>query len=403
MSVLAACGNDMNRPVSLAPDGGPQQSNALATVAIDTELVATTVTAVDLAVRPGDPAFYVVEHAGRVVRIDDDGSTVVLDIRDRLVDHRDEQGLTGLEFDSDGRTAWLHATGADGLTRISEVPVDSDGAFDLDRERVMIDVGAPPAPFHNAGDLLLAPDGTLLITLGDGAAFVADGNLVSDPNRVGHDPSSLRGSILRVRPTPGGPDTHEIPSDNPFAAGPIAAPDGSIVEGRPEVWAWGLRNPWKIHLDPVTGDLWIADVGQDEAEEINRVSPVGGGLAGRAADFGWSQFEGSVPINADVPTLLEPPIDPVWDYPHVDIRCAISGGVVYRGDEIPDLRGGYVFGDFCEGSLWVYDPVADDARRLRGDAGGAGGIAGISGIRTGPDGELYVVTWFGELHKIVAV
>ncbi len=367
---------------------------------VDLELVATFESAVDVVHHPLDGSMHVVEHAGRVVRLDGDGdAVVVLDITDRLVGHDDEQGLTGLEFAADGRHAWIHHTPADGATVVSEVAVDADGRFDVGSERVLIDIGGPPGNNHNGGDLLLRDDGTLLIAIGDGeAAIRVEGEApipTDDPHRHASDPTELRGSILRVRPTPDDAEPYAIPDDNPFADGALTLDDGTEVAGAPEVLAWGLRNPWKIAVDQPSGTLWIADVGSASAEELNAVAPRDGRPAGWAADFGWSAFEGTDRRDADVTPAGSDPVDPVHVYDHADGRCAVSGGEVYRGDDVEGLRGGYVFADFCAGSVWVLDPTTGEERRI------AEGIPGISAVRAGPDGELHVASWFGEVHRIV--
>lgn len=402
---IAGCGADLNDGAS-GPGAPPNDAGDGPTfdgVDVTTVIVGRAESAVDLAVRPGDEALYVVEHAGRVVRLDDGDTTVVLDLSERFLGHEAEQGLNGLEFSADGLHAWIHGTTAEGMTTISELAVSPDGSIDPASERVMIDVGGPGAQHHNAGDLLRLPDDTLLITLGDGDPGVGNrppGSPPVDPLGHGNDPGTLRSSILRVQPTPGDDTVYVIPADNPFAGGPITRPDGSALDGLPEVWAWGLRNPWKIDYDAERDQLWIADVGRADAEEINVVGPDDGRLPGRAVDFGWSRFEGTGRIDDSV-DALDPPIAPVFTYPHVDIRCAISGGVVYRGAAIPELTSGYVYADFCEGSVWVFDQVTGTSRRLIGLAGGAGGIPGITGIRVGPDGELYVLGWEGDVHRIV--
>jgi len=365
-------------------------------VDVTVEPVVTLDSAVDLAVRPGDDALYVVEHRGRIVRIDGSGATtVVADLSDRLVGHRNEQGLTGLEFAADGAVAWIHYTTALGATTVSEVSFADGGGLDLDTERPIFEISDSPAVNHNSGDLLLVDDGTLLVTLGDGTAD-------NDRFRFAGDPTTLRGSILRVRPTPDGDEPFEIPADNPFADGSFVASGGQRVEGHPAVLAWGLRNPWKIDVDPVSGSLWIADVGDSDVEEINAAFPSADAPVGSRADFGWSRFEGTSLRNDDVVSVGGEPLDPVFTYPHDGLKCAIAGGVVYRGSAIPALASGYVYADFCEGSVWVYDSTTDTARPLVGASSGRDPIAGISGVRRGPDGELFVLSWFGQVFRLVA-
>ena len=406
--VVAACGNDAN--LTSLDDGvalveaeardasfGSAGFQPIDIAAVTLTPLVQAESAVDVAFHPVTGDIHVVEHDGRVVRFGNDGATVVVDISERVVDHRDEQGLIGLEFSTDAQYVWMHYTSALGTTTISEVTVAADGTFDMTTERVLFEIDDPPGLHHTGGDLLLADDGTLYITLGDGdAADRSTGEVVptDDPHRTAHDPTSLRGSILRVRPTPGADTTHTIPDDNPFASGPLTAADGRSVDGRPEVLTWGFRNPWKISIDSASESLWIADVGGLNLEEINVAFPVDGRPAGWANDYGWSGFEGTLVINTDVVPVLNSPVPPTFEYEHTGLRCAISGGAVYRGNAIPSMWSGYVYADFCDGSVWVYDFTTGTERQI------AGGFAGISGVHAGPDNELYVSSWFGEVRRI---
>ncbi len=330
--------------------------------------------AVDLVTRPDDAAFYVVEQPGRVVRVDDTGATLVADLTDRVGDEANEQGLLGIEFSADGALAYLNYTNNQGDTTVAEYPVAADGAFDIAAERVLLVVEQPYGN-HNGGDLARGPDGMLYIALGDGGAG-------GDPERRADDPAVLLGSLLRIDPTPSGDAPYTIPDDNPFADG-----DG----GAPEVWAWGLRNPWRIAFDPVTADLWIADVGQNRWEEINHVPAAEGGAA-RGADFGWSAFEGSERFNDDVPDPGNT-VMPVFTYGR-DAGCSISGGEPYRGTEIPELAPAFVYSDYCAGTLWAFDPASGRNLVLAEDVGS------VSAIRRGPANELYVLTLDGPILQL---
>ncbi|MFP5489632.1 MAG: PQQ-dependent sugar dehydrogenase, partial [Acidimicrobiia bacterium] len=157
---------------------------------------------------------------------------------------------------------------------------------------------------------------------------------------------------------------------------------------------WGVRTPWKIDLDPGSDTLWVGDVGARSFEEISVATGVDGRPPGWGNDFGWSRFEGFEERNPDLAPAGGTTIDPVLVYAHDGVRCAVSGGVVYRGEAIPELTSAFVFGDFCEGSVWAYDATDGEAVQL------GAGIAGISGVRRGPDGELYVLSWFGEIWRI---
>lgn len=343
---------------------------------------------VDLVPRPGEAALYVVQQRGEIVRWERDGDErrTVLDVGGRLSDGG-EQGLLGLAFSPDGATAYVDFTASDGTTTIVEYAVGDDGTFDPASERVVLTVEQPYGN-HNAGDLAVDDDGLLYVTLGDGGSG-------GDPQRVAHDPTSLLGSLLRIDPTPADDRPYAIPPDNPFAAGPLVVGDGTTVEGAPEVFAWGLRNPWKIAFDPVTGELWIPDVGQNAFEEINVVGPADGRPAGWAHDFGWSAFEGTNRFNADVADTGHT-TPPVLTYPHGADGCSISGGIPYRGTAIAELAPAFVYSDYCSGILWALDLAG--ARNLTL----LDGFEGVTAIRADADGELYVLEAGGRIAQLVA-
>ncbi len=333
---------------------------------------------VDLVVRPGDGRLYVVEQDGRIVRVDGDVVDVVADLRD-LTDADGERGLLGLEFAPDGSSAYVNYTDRDGDTVVAEYPTSDDGVLDTSAPRIVLAVDQPFGN-HNGGDLAVGPDGFLYIPLGDGGSG-------GDPRRHASDPTTLLGSLLRIDPRPSGDRPYGIPADNPFAAGPHEGRDGA-----PEVWAWGLRNPWKIDFDPVTGALWIADVGQNRVEEVDVVEPVGERTAGFAVDFGWSAFEGNDRFNTDVDGDGSTP--PVFTYEH-SRGCSISGGSPYRGTAIPELAPAYVYSDFCAGTVWAFDVASGRNLTL------LEGFRSVTAVRTGPDGELYVLERTGGVHRLV--
>ena len=347
---------------------------------VGTDVVASLDAPVDLAVRPGDDALHLVNQSGTVVRLDlaTGTSATTLDVADRIR-FGGEQGLLGLEFSPDGTLAYTNHSAADGSTVISEYAVDADGNIDAASARVILTV-AQPYGNHNAGDLAFGPDGMLYVPLGDGGS-------AGDPERRSGDPTSLLGSLLRIDPTPSGDAAYTIPSDNPFANGPY---DG--VDGAPEVWAWGLRNPWKIAFDPTTGALWIADVGQNRFEEVNRVEqrehPAGFGV-----DFGWSGLEGTEVFNDD--DLRDDTALPVLTYEHGADGCSISGGVPYRGSAIEGLEPAYVYSDYCSGILWALDLAGGRNLRL------LDGLTEVTAVRAGPDGELYVLQGNGDVVRLI--
>jgi glucose/arabinose dehydrogenase len=192
---------------------------------------------------------------------------------------------------------------------------------------------------HNGGLLMFGPEGLLYIGTGDGGQ-------AGDPERNGQDLGSLLGKILRIDPVESGGEPYSIPADNPFAGRPGA---------RGEVFAYGLRNPWRFSFDRETGDLYIADVGQDSQEEVDRLP------AARAAgaNLGWSAFEGTERFNED--ESAPGAVRPILTYGR-DRGCSITGGYVVRDPELAALRGRYLYGDFCAGELRSFLPAAGGAR-----------------------------------------
>jgi glucose/arabinose dehydrogenase len=331
---------------------------------------------VDLAWRVDDPTLYVVERTGRVVPVRDGvAGAAVLDLSD-LTEGQGEQGLLGLTFAPDGAHAYVNHTDNGGDTIVAEYAVGADGTFDAASRRVLLTV-EQPFPNHNGGNVTIGPDGMLYIGMGDGGA-------ADDPQRTSLNVSSLLGKILRVDPAPSGDQPYGIPADNPFVG----------VDGaRPEIWAVGVRNPWRFSFDSSTGDLWIADVGQNVLEEIDVAWAADGG--GRGMNFGWSAWEGSQRYNTDQPAEGATP--PIYEYAHGDAGCSVSGGEVYRGAAIPALVGWYVFADFCSGivtGLRIADRAVAASLTL-------GEVPSAAAVRSGPDGELYVVSIEGPISRLV--
>jgi glucose/arabinose dehydrogenase len=193
-----------------------------------------------------------------------------------------------------------------------------------------------PQPFanHNGGQLQLGPDGFLYVGMGDGGG-------AGDPEGNGQNPATLLGTILRIDPQASTPDRgYAIPAGNPYILG----------GGAPEVWITGARNPWRFSFDRLTGDLWVADVGQDELEELNLLPADASGMnAGRGANLGWPAMEGDQPFSSGEP----PPgaVAPILTYGRDSGACSVIGGYVYRGTAIPALQGAYLYGDFCTGEV----------------------------------------------------
>jgi glucose/arabinose dehydrogenase len=325
-----------------------------------------------------DGRIFVIEQAGRVVAFDDLSIDTVLDISDRI--HADgEQGLLGLAFHPELDLAYVNFTDPDGNTVVAEYQIDSDTAiFDTATFREVFSLLQPSAN-HNGGNLAFGPDGLLYIGVGDGGA-------AGDPNRFALELSNPFGKIHRIDPLADGDLPYTVPSDNPFV--------GDVGES---IWSFGLRNPWRFSFDPVTGDLWIADVGQNELEEIDLAPATNGLNAGRGSNFGWSAFEGTDQFNEDQPTDNHTP--PVYEYRHDENRCSVSGGVRYRGETIRDLAGWYVFGDFCTGEIWALDPTApiEEPRVID-----LGQLSGLASIAQGPERELYAISNAGTVARFTA-
>lgn len=300
----------------------------------------------------GDERLFVVEQAGRIRVIDADGTLLaqpLLDIRDQVQLGGSEEGMLGLAFHpnyaengyfyvnyiADAGTGQYH-------TRISRFSVSDDpNVAAADSEQVLMEFQQPFSN-HNGGDMHFGPDGLLYIASGDGGSG-------GDPLDQAQNPDTLLGKLLRIdvdtEPGPdNGPDCalggtgYAIPSGNAYTDGPGG-------QGCDEVYALGVRNPWRISFDRRTGDLWVADVGQNRVEEISVLSS---GSAG-GINLGWRCFEGTEPY--DTSDCNRSYLDPVFEYPHTDGNCSITGGFVYRGEDFPSLQGQYLFTDFCNSAL----------------------------------------------------
>lgn len=253
-----------------------------------------------------------------------------LDIRDRVGSRGSEQGLLGLAFHPQYQQNgffYVNYTDQKGDTMIARF-TGPPGAVNVDpaTQKLLLRVDQP-FPNHNGGGLTFGKDGYLYIGLGDGGS-------AGDPNNNAQSLNTLLGKMLRIDVNTG--DPYGIPADNPFAKG----------GGSPEIWAYGLRNPWRFAFDSVTQDLYIADVGQNKWEEINFIpagSPPG-------LNFGWKFREGANAYAGNPPAGLKL-VDPVWQYDHGQ-GCSVSGGGVYHGKRVPELEGTYLYGDYCTGTVW---------------------------------------------------
>jgi glucose/arabinose dehydrogenase len=276
--------------------------------------------------QPGTGDLYVTSVAGRIMRIPADGgdSEMVADISDRI-STRGESGLLDIAFDATGDLLYVSLVEDNGDVALWEVPV-VDGELAIDTPRPLLAVPSP-SDVHNAGDIEVDADGLLWFSIGDGGPSQGRSTRAQDL-------TSLRGKILRIDPLPTADAAYQIPPGNPFAG---------RADARPEIWVYGLRNPWRFDLDEVTGDLWIGDVGRNAAEEVNHLP---GPLAGAGVNLGWPHAEGTDVRSSAPPDL----VGPVIAYPH-DGRCGVTAGGVYRGEDIPALAGAFLYSDLCDGRV----------------------------------------------------
>lgn len=287
----------------------------------------------DLAALPDDSGILLIVEQKGLIRIVQDGivsAKLFLNLTDRVGDSGSEQGLLGIALDPDyaeNGIFYLNYTDKNGDTVIARYHRMGGSIYgDADSEEVLLRVKQPYAN-HNGGDLEFGPDGMLFIGLGDGGSG-------GDPQGNAQNLNMLLGKMLRLDVR--GKETYTIPVDNPYAAG----------GGRQEIWGVGLRNPWRYSFDSLTGDLYIADVGQNNYEEVHFLpagSPAG-------VNFGWDYREGTHPYEGDIPDGVDL-IDPVFEYDHGQ-GCSITGGYVYRGLALPEFYGIYLTGDYCSGQIW---------------------------------------------------
>jgi uncharacterized repeat protein (TIGR03806 family) len=297
---------------------------------------------IELIAGPGQ-RFYVLEQKGavRVVEPGAANASTALDITPKVTSGG-EAGLLGIAFDAkfaQNGFVYLHYTSplpapVSGVVFQSVIARyhsnDGGATFDPASEKRLLVVDQPFSN-HNGGHLAIGPDGFLYISLGDGGSG-------GDPRKNGQNKDVLLGKILRIDPNGG--DPYASPATNPFAGG----------GGRPEIYAYGLRNTWKFSFDTVTGELWAGDVGQNKYEEVDRIT-LGG-------NFGWNTREGKHCFSPIEPCGTEGFIDPVVEYSR-DEGISITGGYVYRGKLLPQLAGKFIYGDFGSGHIWAVDKAAD--------------------------------------------
>lgn len=321
-----------------------------------------------IALGDGSGRMLLLEQPG-VIRVLDPSGLLpepFLDIVERVGSSGNEQGLLGIALHPnflENRFFYLNYTDLNGDTVVARFTAGDDLlSADPGSEKILLRV---PQPYrnHNGGEMVFGPDGYLYIGLGDGGSS-------GDPQNNGQSTEALLGSILRIDVDGG--DPYGIPADNPFIYG----------GGAPEVWAYGLRNPWRFSFDRLTGGLYIADVGQNAWEEINYL-PAG---SPGGANFGWNYREGTHDYRGPAPAGLEL-VEPVFEYDHSQ-GCSVTGGYVYRGQALPELRGIYIFADFCSGKVWGLLGAEDGNWRAQ-EMYQTG--MNVSSFGEDADGELYLI------------
>ncbi len=323
----------------------------------------------------GSGRLFIVEQPGEI-RILQDGKileTAFLDIRGRVGSSRSEQGLLGLAFHpkyKENGFFYVNYTNESGNTVIARFQVtDNPNIANPSSEKKLLGV-QQPFPNHNGGQVAFGPDGYLYLGLGDGGSG-------GDPYGNGQSTNTLLGKVLRIDIDKGDPYTS--PADNPFAGG----------GGKPEIWAYGLRNPWRFSFDPANGDLYIGDVGQGNWEEISYLPA---GSAG-GANFGWNAMEGSHPYSgSDSPSFVAP----VAEYSHSQGGCSVTGGYVYRGAALPEWNGVYFYGDYCSGKVWG---LLQDASGWKSALLFSTGL-NISTFGLDESGELYLAGYGGKIFRL---
>lgn len=318
--------------------------------------------------------FLVADQGGQIFLLNADGSaeSVLVDLRNRVSREGNEEGLLSVALDpgfgSNGYL-WTHYSAAGPRRSVLSRFTVASGVADPGSQLVVLEI-AEPFSNHNGGSVRFGPDGMLYLGIGDGGG-------AGDSLGSGQDRSTLLGSIIRIDVRKASSATpYAVPADNPFVG------EAGL---RPEIWSYGVRNPWRMAWD--RGTLWVGDVGQNAIEEIS--------IASRGANLGWNRLEGTQcyqsGCSADGTTL------PVATYSHAGGRCSVTGGVVYRGTVVPEIAGSYLYSDFCSGELWALPADGSSAPVIV-----ASGLGNVASIGVYAAGEVYVLRFGQSIVRLVS-
>jgi glucose/arabinose dehydrogenase len=324
-----------------------------------------------LAAAPGGTRLYVATQDGTIRTFEPTGdpaeAPLFVDLRDRVAQRGNEEGLLGLAFHpgfARNGTFYVYYSPAEGPRRtvLSRLHAPSPERADARTEKTLLTIDQPYSN-HNGGMVAFGPDGNVYVGVGDGGS-------AGDPHGNGQRLDTLLGKILRLTPEGG------VPPDNPFVG---------TQGARGEIWAFGLRNPWRFSFDRETGELWAGDVGQNKWEEIDVIR--------RGGNYGWNVFEGAAVFRN---TSRRPATDfvaPAHAYGH-GLGCSVTGGYVYRGKSVPALRSHYVFADYCSGRVWALAPEGGGARVRQ-----VATVESPSSFGEDAAGELYITSFDGGLYR----
>ncbi len=335
---------------------------------------------------PGANDLYVVEKSGKVEILEGSGprSTAFLNVSSKL-STSGEQGLLSIAFHPNyASNSYVYAfySRSDGDSVIARFTANRTAkTVDVGTEKVLLVIDRIQSrDNHNGGQLQFGPDGYLYISVGDGGSQ-------GDPDRNGQNRDVLNAKILRIDINSS--DPYAIPDSNPY----------KLSGGKPEIWAYGFRNPWRFSFDKSTGDLWIGDVGGSDAEEANYQARNATDAAGR--NYGWYILEGNNCVYPTTGCDKSGKTFPIFTYDHSNGNCSITGGYVYRGTQYPAMQGRYFMGDFCSGNIWSVVPNGSSGWTTKIELSNA--VSNLSGFGEGPDGSLYATDLSGgKVYKLIA-